>query len=230
MVLGESESTLPLDLRKLLAAHDVHVECRVAKHRNENGDEYPTRIHSDFSNSYAISAAPNLSNGVLHEPPGQTAALIHSESLPSIEQLEPCHVDSARCRSRQRTVSFIEGQEGDGKKGMEAPGDFASEASVASQRFDMHNAWRRLGEEQVSKASRCQSSVPSDSLNLRANETSRQPSMARLWAVVAILSLVFHAAALPLVAFLPREIHWVDAISVTTAACVHMGSQTGSGC
>ncbi|CAE7398817.1 Kcnh2 [Symbiodinium sp. CCMP2456] len=195
-------------VRKLLAVHDVHVDCRVAKHRNESGEEYPSRIHSDFSN-YAISAAPSLS-GVLHEPPAQVAALIHSESLPSIE---PCQVEP---RSRQRTVSFIEGQEG-GKKDMEAPGDFTSEASVASQRFDMHSAWRRLGEEQVSKATRCQSSLPSDSLNLRANDVSRQPSMARLWAVVAIISLVLHAAALPLAAFLPREIHWVDAISLTTA-------------
>ena len=183
--------------------------------RNESGEDYPSRIHSNF---YAISAAPSLSNGVLHEPPAQTAALIHSASLPSIE---PCQVEP---RSRQRSVSFIEGQEEGGKKDKEE--DFPSEASVASQRFDMHNAWRRLGEEQVSKASRCQSSLPSDTLNLRANDMSRQPSMARLWAVVAILSLVLHAAALPLVAFLPREIHWVDAISLTTATWLHIDIDT----
>ena len=192
-----------IQLRKLLAAHHV-TECQLS--RRQSSLDFPSRIRSDLSNS---QAAPEI--------PGP-APLTHSESLPSIEPLKESITSPARL-PKTRSVSFIDAESKDSTSQIAKPQvQELSDQSVVSRYFDMHQAWRRLGEEQVSKMTRCQSSLPSESFKPKVRNVAKHPSMAQLWAVSAMLNLFLLSISLPMVAFVPPGIHWVDAISVVTAS------------
>ncbi|CAE7570223.1 unnamed protein product [Symbiodinium natans] len=204
MTLPEAMSEIEAVLTRLLAAHDVPVDNLSIKEYQTtklHSCESYARVPSNISSSPA--AALSSSCGEQRAPPNQ------SESLPSIEPLP------GRLPAQQRSVSFVE----EGAQNIVfSPhlDDTKSEASMVSPLFEMHNVWRRLGEEQVSKAARCASSLPSDTLDLSSENVSQQLGIASVWATGAMVSLFANATFLPLVAFQPPGIS-VDAIIVATA-------------
>ena len=147
--------------------------------------------------------------------------------MPSIESLqEPLKADPKTgsqgpgMREKSRSVSFVQEEEADEKnKPIKSEiQELTSDGSVPSRQFEMHVAWRKLGDEQVSKVTRCQSSLPSESINTSAPNIARRSSAMNFWAIAAMLSLFLESTGLPMVVFLPPGVHWLDAFSVATAA------------